>query len=74
MDKNTEIRKIAAALNQDIQELKRQLDGKKVMLGALGNVCDHPTVKMYRDRQIETCEFCLHEFMSRSQVDAVFSD
>ncbi len=73
MDKNTEIRKIAGALNQEIQELQRQLDGKKILLTAIGNVCDHTTVETYREREIGTCEFCLHEFMSRGEVDLIFS-
>lgn len=73
MNRNVEIQKVATALNQEIQELQRQLDGKKVLLDALGNACDHPTVEMYRDRQIGKCEFCLHEFMSRGNVDQIFS-
>ncbi len=74
MDKHTEIRKIAAILNQEIQELQRQLHGKKVILDAIGNICDHPTVEIYRERQIGRCEFCLFEFLSRDQVDAIFID
>jgi hypothetical protein len=74
MDTNIEIQKIATALNQDIQELQRQFDGKKVLLDALGNVCDHPTVETYRDRQIGTCEFCLRKFMTRGNVDQIFSE
>ncbi len=74
MDKNTEIQKVAEALNQDIMELQSQLERKKVLLDALGNICDHPTTEVYRDRQIGTCEFCLHEFLTRLDVDAIYSE
>lgn len=73
MDRNAEIQKVATELDRDIQELQRQLVGKKVLLDALGNICDHPTVEIYRDRRIGKCEFCLHKFMSRGDVDQIFS-
>lgn len=74
MDKNTEIHKIALALNEDIEELQRIITKKKDLLAALGNVCAHPKVEVYYDRRIGTCEFCLRKFMTHRDVDRIFMD
>ncbi|MFA6295477.1 MAG: hypothetical protein WC666_03575 [Candidatus Paceibacterota bacterium] len=72
--KNASIQTIALALEKDIQELQHRLREKRDLLNALGTICDHPNVEKYRDYQIGTCEFCLHEFMSPSDVDLLLSE
>ncbi len=75
MTKSIEIQKLATALNREIKQLQGQVDAKTDLLEALGNVCDHPTVETYRGhRQVGRCEFCLKKFMSREDVDQIFSE
>ncbi len=67
------LKEVAVALNQEINNLQRQIDYKKSLLEALGRVCDHPKMEMYRQRQVGICEFCFQEFLSKGDVDQIFS-
>ncbi len=74
MDKNQEIMKLAVALSQEILDLQTKLATKQGMLESLQNICEHPTVEMYRGREINSCGFCTKQFMHREAVDRIFSD
>lgn len=74
VDKNMAIQNIALTLTAEADEFQRQLSIRRNMLDDLADICDHPTVEVYRNYQTGTCEFCRHEFRTRRSIDMIYVD
>ena len=75
----TAVRRLALSKKVDdildvISNKKEEIKDLEKRLSEIQDECDHSGVGTYRDHQIGTCLVCMKEFMTRSQIDAIYSE
>jgi hypothetical protein len=78
MDKRKfqEIQRVVIPLIQTIERKRKELSFLEIALQATQNKCDHDEggVSEYRGRRTGVCVVCGYAFITREQIDAVFSE
>ena len=64
-NRNAKLKIVALALEEEIIDLQNKVNDKKVLLEALGDLCDHPQTSKHRGKLWGTCEFCRKHFNLR---------
>ncbi|HBD24974.1 MAG: hypothetical protein A2566_00570 [Candidatus Zambryskibacteria bacterium RIFOXYD1_FULL_40_13] len=65
--------RVARVISGKIHEARETVSVLELALETIQVRCKHVGFQEYRGRQTGTCSRCLKEFMSRQQIDDIFS-
>ena len=72
---NRQVIKVEAKiLRSAIDQKKSDIEKLESTLRRIQDLCNHEGFKMYRDHQTGTCSICLKDFLSKTQIDAIYTD
>ena len=72
--KQIETKRMVGPLLEEIQQKKQELVLLEIKLKEKQSLCDHAGTEEYRDKKIGTCPICGYKFLSKSEIDAIFSE